>query len=194
MDGVAAEGGGATGLHRPVDEFRAAIGSLDDAGWQKLNRLAAARALAGPVEPKDLLQEAFRRVLEGLRPWPVGTGLLPFLSGVMRSIAHGEREARRRSVEGRAVPMFAADGAPAIDRPDPGPTPEGALAAARLRERVTSLFSDDYEAQLMVEGMMEGIEGEELREFAGLEGTAFHSKRRFVRRRLDRFWDEGGWR
>jgi RNA polymerase sigma-70 factor (ECF subfamily) len=198
MNGVTAEDLTSSGLHRTADEFGAAIGALDDAGWRKLRRLATARAIAGPVEPDDLLQEAFRRVLDGRRRWPAGVGLLPFLSGVMRSITSGERELRRQSVEGSAVPLYANDGALMLDKPDPRPTPEGTLAgiaaAARLRERVTSLFSDDYEAQLMVEGIMDGMEGEELRNFTGLEGTAFNSKRRLVRRRLDHFWDEGSWR
>ena len=45
-----------------------------------------ARGLAPHMDWSDLLQEAFRRVLDGSRPPPDGIPVVAFLAGVMRSI------------------------------------------------------------------------------------------------------------
>ena len=39
--------------------------------------------------------------------------------------------------------------------------------------------------------MMEGIEGEELRELTDLDKTAYQSKRRLIRRRIDKKFPKG---
>jgi hypothetical protein len=46
-------------------------------------------------------------------------------------------------------------------------------------------------AQVMVEGGMEGMEGEELREVTGLTKIAFASKRRLIRRRVEKAFPDG---
>lgn len=55
-----------------------------------------------------------------------------------------------------------------------------------LREAILELFADDGVAQRMLEGIMDGIAGEELRSLTQLSQTQFESKRRLIRRRIDK--------
>ena len=54
-----------------------------------------------------------------------------------------------------------------------------------------SLFEDDEIGQVILEGMMEGVEGEELRKVTDLDNTAYQSKRRLIRRRIDKKLPKG---
>jgi hypothetical protein len=67
----------------------------------------------------------------------------------------------------------------------------GEQEAHRIRHAVIDLFAEDPVAQVMVEGMMEDMEGEELREVTGLTKIGFASKRRLIRRRVDQAFPHG---
>ena len=60
-----------------------------------------------------------------------------------------------------------------------------------MRACLVSLFEDDEIAQVILEGMMEGIDGEELRELTDLDETAYQSKRRLIRRRIVKRFPNG---
>jgi RNA polymerase sigma-70 factor (ECF subfamily) len=63
--------------------------------------------------------------------------------------------------------------------------------AGAVRRHVLSLFDDDPEARDIVEGTMEGLSPGELRELTGLDKTAYASKRRLIRRRIENAYPEG---
>lgn len=66
--------------------------------------------------------------------------------------------------------------------------------AARFGGRnVLALFDDDPDAQVIVEGDMDDWSAEELRAYTGLSQTAYDSKRRLIRRRLNKAYP-GGWK
>ena len=50
------------------------------------------------------------------------------------------------------------------------------------------MFADDAVAQKLVVGMMEGARGLELWESSGLTKTDYESKRKKIRRRIERVW------
>ena len=194
---------------RTPNEIAHAIQDLSDADWTRLGRVAALYARNGRIEPDDLLQEAFRRALDGRRNCPVHIHPVKFLAEAMRSIADGELEksgVRPRSVADdesqkgearpRLVPIANHGGdETAVDPPDPALDPEqragSAEEAAAMRVCLLSLFEDDEIAQVILEGMMEGIEGEELQELTDLDNTAYQSKRRLIRRRINKKYPEG---
>ena len=60
-----------------------------------------------------------------------------------------------------------------------------------MRLCLLSLFEDDEIAQVILEGMMEGIDGEELWKLTDLDMTAYQSKRRLIRRRIDKRFPRG---
>lgn len=62
---------------------------------------------------------------------------------------------------------------------------------AALRSAMLALFNDDSQARDLVEGIMEGFSADELRELTGLAGTAYASKRRLIRRTIDKRYPEG---
>ena len=156
--------------------------------------MAKRYARNGLIEPDDLLQEAFRRALDGRRNCPVHVHPVKFLAEAMRSIADGESE----KIESypRLVPIANHGGdETGVDPPDPALDPEQRAGSvdeeAVIKARLLSAFEDDEIAQVIVEGIMEGIEGEELRELTDLDKTAYQSKRRLIRRRIDKKFAEG---
>lgn len=173
---------------RPLDEFVEAVRCLRPQDWQRLRRMAEIRAIGSSMTREDLMQEAMARVLDGSRPWPEEVPLFGFLKGVMRSIADGDRQKAKVSEARRPASIYGQDGALAIDRPSEAPSPEEAYAEdeelARVREGITQLFPDDFPAQMLIEGIMDGIEGEELRALTELDPTAYASKRKLISRRL----------
>jgi RNA polymerase sigma-70 factor (ECF subfamily) len=53
------------------------------------------------------------------------------------------------------------------------------------------LFPDDQQARDLLDGIMEGYEGEELRALTDLDEISFASKRRLIRRRIDKHYPKG---
>jgi hypothetical protein len=71
-------------------------------------------------------------------------------------------------------------------RPGPLDQMAGEQEAARLVEALRDLFADDPTAQVMLDGMLDGLEGEALRALTELSEIEFASKRRLIRRRIDK--------
>jgi DNA-directed RNA polymerase specialized sigma24 family protein len=173
-----------------VAEIKAAIEALPPAGWLRLDRIARALCRHAGFEPADLLQEAFQRVLDGSRRCPIDVGILPFLAGVMRSIASDWAKARRRWQRLQLVAPAAQLEVVMLQASDLRPGPDDQLAgeqeAARIIAALHEVFADDAIARRLVAGMLDGLEGEALRALTGLDETGFASKRRLVRRRIDK--------
>ena len=98
--------------------------------------------------------------------------MVPFLAGVMKSIAW-DWQAERRD-EGTDVGDIGY---------------EDQAAAARIDlQKIIGLFDDDPVAQKMVIALLDGARGEELRELSGLTKTDYESKRTKIRRRIEKVW------
>jgi DNA-directed RNA polymerase specialized sigma24 family protein len=143
---------------RSHDEIAAAIRSLTPADLARLKMVARKYAFGRPIEPDDLLQEAYLRALNS-RACPAHVGVVKFLAEAMRSIAHGEAE----KVEHKAtfVPIATTDGpdneASAI--PHEADDAETQIITAERAERcvavhatIVALFDDDSIAKLVLDG------------------------------------------
>ena len=176
------------------EEIEQAICTLSKEGWVRLRRVASLCCPGRPQDAKDLLQEAWARALDGSRKCPRHVDVVRFLAGAMHSIASDAAKEWQRHPELQAVSLFGDDGL-AFNPPDPAANAEQQVASdeevARITERTIALFEDDPIAQVMVEGIMEGMEGEELRELTGLSKVAFASKRRLIRRRIEQAFPDG---
>ena len=178
---------------RSREDIAKAIRELTSVDWIRLKK-AAIRYARPEIGPNDLLQEAFTRAVDG-RVCPTNVTVVKFLAEAMRSIAHGETE----KVENKLVLVSAgADSTVAQQAdafPDPGLNAEQWMVSeesvVEMRIAILGLFADDDIGQIIAEGMMDGLEGEELRELCGLDVTAYNSKRRLVRRRIDNAYPEG---
>lgn len=175
---------------RPPAEIADAIQALSDADWIRLRKVANAYSRGRSIEAEDLLQEAMRRALDGGRNCPAHVGVVKFLAEVMRSIAHAAKETAAHQPQ--LVPVANHSTAEtAVDPPDPAPGAEENLQGNQEIVAILALFDDDETAQIILEGMMEGMRGEELKELTDLDETAYQSKRRLIRRRITKGLTEG---
>ena len=179
---------------RTPDETGRSIQDLSAADRVRLRKVAAVFARNGLIEAEDLLQEAFCRALDGRRNCPVHVDPVRFLAEAMRSIANGELQ--KSETRPLLVPIAKHGGDEmAVDPPystlDPGQRAGSVEEVAGMKACLLSLFEDDEIAQVILEGMMEGMGGEELRELTDLDNTAYQSKRRLIRRRIDKRFPKG---
>src|SRR5262249_5635962 len=102
--------------------------------------------------------------------WPRHVAALPFLWGVVRSIAWEWKS---------ELPEHAPEAA------DPDGEERRAIAGLDVA-KILGLFDDDPVAQAIVRGMMEGARGQELQDLSGLDKTDYETKRTKIRRRLEK--------
>jgi len=151
-------------------EIREAVKTLTAQHKTALVKLAKAYAMKTSFDYEDLLHEAYTRILDGKRVWPRSVAVVPFLAGVMKSIAWDWRR-RDESVEVGDVGY------------------EDQTAHVRIDlQKIIGLFDDDPIAQKMVIALLDGARGEELRELSGLNKTEYESKRAKIRRRIEKVW------
>jgi DNA-directed RNA polymerase specialized sigma24 family protein len=174
-------------------EVEEAIRSISDAGWHRLRRVARHYSF-GRLDADDLLYEALSRTLDGRRTCPAGVDVVRVLAEAIRSIASSSFKAAARHPELQAV----VDDVEVEERDDTdrqGENPEQKMIsdqeADRIRSAIVSLFNDDENAQIIVEGEMDGMSREELCGLTGLHGQAYDSKRRLIRRRINGAFPEG---
>jgi hypothetical protein len=171
-------------------EVRKEINSLTRGERTKLIKIASYYAWKGRIsfeEPDELVHEAICRVLEGKREWPRDLEKLGFLAGVIKSIAGDRRRALERTVPlneesevreaRRGLMDYEGTEARKI---------RAKLDEKRIMMRIMTLFDDDPIAQQVVIGMVDGARGEELEQASGLSPTEYESKRKKIRRRIEK--------
>ncbi len=170
-----------------VEEARIAIAQLGPADMLRLAKAAAYFGYRNGRLADDLRQEALVRVLDGRRKCPRTVKPALFLSNVMRSIA-SERD---RDSEHADLDEMEAIGAPAAASmsshgSDLLEQVRAKIDGGQLLRKALDLFEDNERAKTMFEGIVEEMEGQELRELLGVSQVEFDSLRRLVRRRLDK--------
>lgn len=186
---------GQTAAVRTRDEIAEAIGAFTPAHWARLRLVAKKFAWRCVADADDLLQEAFVRALEGERKCPSDVEVVKFLAEAMRSIADGETEKIKK--RGSTVPLlqpgFEQEGAfdPITAEPNAEEAVIGAQNAMAIRGAMLDIFAGDSQARDLLEGIMEDFGTEELRSLTGLDATAYASKRRLIRRTIDKHYPEG---
>ena len=185
----------ADGPVRSSDEIAAAIRAFTDAQWARLRKVAEKYAWLCSFDADDLLQEAFCRALAGDRRCPSHVDPVKFLAEVMRSIADGDANKVENQTDVVPVLQPGAVAESAVDPADSRMSPEQEMAehenAEALRQAMLGLFPNDQQARDLLDGIMEGYEGEELRSLTDLDETSFASKRRLIRRTIDKHYPKG---
>lgn len=129
------------------------------------------------------------------RACPLHVDVVRFIAEAMRSIAHGESEKAEYKLVLVPIDNTGDSSAEVVAVPDPAPGVEANLiseaAAAGIRKAIIALFDDDPEARDLVEGTMEEMTAEELRDLTGLSQIDYNSKRRLIRRRIDKAFPQG---
>jgi DNA-directed RNA polymerase specialized sigma24 family protein len=178
--------------HLSPEEMHDAISSLSDADRIRLIKISQLFSQVGGYAPNDLRQEAYARALTGRRPCPRRLNVVFYLGQVMRSLA----STHARSAAGApAFESLVAEDGTDFNTRDGTPNAEEAIMhtqeMARMRQALIELFASDLEARTIVEGDMEGIKGEELRELVGLDAKDFASKRKSIRRTIEKAYPRG---
>lgn len=185
---------GQTVAVRSRDEVAEAIRTLTSAQFARLKAVSRYYSSGRPIEPEDLLQMAFASAIDG-RQCPAHVDVVRFLAGAMRSIAHGEAEKVEHRLVLVPVPKTGEQQDRDFEFPDTRPNPEEQMIseenAAALRDATLRLFEDDRQARDIAEGTMADMSVEELRELTDLDQTGYDSKRRLIRRRIDKAFPKG---
>jgi DNA-directed RNA polymerase specialized sigma24 family protein len=180
---------------RSREEVADAIYRFTAADWARLKKIASVYAAGRPIEADDLLQEALCRAFdEHGRHCPAHVGVVKFLAGAMRSIAHGESEKVRDNPKLVAIANYGEqEGVP--DPPDETLKAEDILARRQevraTKLNILSLFDDVPTVRDMVEGIMGGFTAAELRELTNFDEVTYNSNRRLIRRRIDAAYPKG---
>jgi DNA-directed RNA polymerase specialized sigma24 family protein len=182
-------------LIRSRDEIAALIRALTDAQWIRLRKVWAYFAWVPNLSGEDLLQEAFCRALAGSRKCPKDVDLVRFLVEAMRSIANGEVEKVENQIDVVPVVQPGALVEGAEDVKESKESQEETMIAAEseeaMRQTLLGLFPNDPQARDLVDGILVGYEGEELHALTDLDQKGYASKRRFMRRTIDKHHPRG---
>jgi DNA-directed RNA polymerase specialized sigma24 family protein len=167
-----------------VAEIYDSIEAISDPDMGRLVEAAQGFSRMCGLDWEDLLHEAFTRALEGTRTCRRGTALVPFICGVMESFVSQENEARKA---GFRPAVLIRDGEPFIpDVPAHDPSPEraaiSAIDHAPTLDAIEAGAAGDEKLQLLIEGIYEGMRGEELEELLGVNKKELAA----VRKRLHR--------
>jgi DNA-directed RNA polymerase specialized sigma24 family protein len=179
---------------RSKDEIAGAIRSFTSAQWARLRKVAQSYSYA--LDAEDLLQEAFSRALgDNERHCPGDVDVVRFLAQVMRSIANGEYERAKRRPTFVALANHGGQQENALDPPDPAIGVDDWLVreqqAARQCREILALFDDDPVARDILEGRVAELTADELRELTGLDATAYATKLRLIRRKINKAFTKG---
>jgi hypothetical protein len=168
-------------------EIRNEISSLTAGERTKLIKIARSYGRISFEEPDELVHEAICRILDGTRKWPRDLEKLRFLAGVIKSIA-GDRKRALRQALGRTVPLNEEREVGEARRGlmDYEGTEARGIWAKLDVKRIMTLFDDDPIAQKILVGMADGTRGEDLEQASGLSPTEYESKRKKIRRRIER--------
>ena len=185
---------GSQDKHLSPDEFRDLFEVLPDKEMNRLRLIAYKFSTVSRLETDDFLQEAYARTLEGRRKCPRNVDVVKHMVETMRSMLSSEAKAHKRHPEQSLT--FAEDAEDKQgDLPEESPSPEDIILseqeAGAIRLKLLGLFEDDEVALLIVEGIMEGMEGEELRALTELSKQEYGSMRRKIRRRINKAFSKG---
>jgi len=160
------------------------LNELSRADLQRLKQISVYIARSAQ-DAEDLRQEASMRALEGGRRCGRDQDFVRFLAGTMQSIQHARRKAAARLRPHEE----ALEREPAEISSSPPPDPLGVLLEEEQDFKVAmgklKLFGDDPVAMTLLEGIIEGFQGAELCELAGITPQELATKRRLIKRRLD---------
>jgi DNA-directed RNA polymerase specialized sigma24 family protein len=169
-----------------VGEIHDSIDGLSDADVARLMSAANVFYRVCGIPAEDLLQEAYTRALEGSRTCGRSTNIVPFLCGVMKSLASQEIEARKNGF--RPVTVMR-DGQPvlpdvAADIVSPEQSAASAIDAGETLRRIDALVADDEQLQFLLEGIDDEMRGAELQDLLGTDEKGLAALRKKFRRRL----------
>lgn len=185
------------------DEVRAALHKLTLDERKQLAAIANMISKGSGLDPDEVVSDAVLSAMTD-RALPRAVPFMACLVQTMRSrVSNARKKAERDIVEFRS-PIGDRSDRTVSEVGNEEPNAETALIeredvqekAARdcaVVGKITAALDGDYEAQLCLTGWSEGLKGEELHEFCGVEQKEFDYLAKRVRRVAKRLFPEG-WR
>jgi DNA-directed RNA polymerase specialized sigma24 family protein len=177
-------------------EIEAAVNDLTDADWYRLRGCAERLEflLQEKAMGRDLLGEAFERMLRGSRKWDkTKVGFVTFLFGAMRSICNAWFRAKETPTEqpSLASSLTVEDEEGHISNPVDGyaarePSAEELLVCRETLVRIDDVLLDDEEARMILEGFRDGLEPSAIRELWGFSQSQYDTIVTRMRRKIKR--------
>lgn len=132
------------------------------------------------------------------RACPAHVDIIRFLAEAMRSIAHGERKRTKPVAEFVTIAQTGAAAEQGVILVDEGEDPETYLIVKQDAAHYTAaynairaLFEDDPIAKDVLDGLLEDLTPDQIRDLINLDQTGYDSKRRLIRRRIERAYPKG---
>lgn len=183
---------------KETEELRDELGALSDTDKHRLRMIAKKyAAVAGDIEPEDLLHEVMMKALEDnqkdRRRCPRGVELLTFLGNAMKSLADNRVQWRERRKEALALETTHADYDLLTEsRSDPETkNPEEEIIHAEHEAAFQDFIIEQCQGcektQLVLLGGFEGLRGQKLCEFADVNKKELATILRRISRMMDRY-------
>jgi len=170
------------------EECAEALRALSDEDYERLEKIARLRVTGlHAVAWRDLLHDAFERLLDGRRRWPRDVPLVVFLRETMRSIASDHWRRLDGPVVVAESEMDAdgdAGGGAVATAVDETTQPERRASAEETIGRIEDAFEGDGEALRVLAAMASGRSPGEIQQEIGIDETRYASTLRRIRRRL----------
>lgn len=171
--------------HLSADEVRETIRQLGKGDAAKIRQAARWFERRCGMPADDLMQEAFVRMVGGSRRVPRGPDFVAVVLQVVRSIASGELGA---IVKGQREVRPIPNGTDAPEMVDSSPSPECMVLSAhdngQILTTIDHLIEGDEQLQLLVEGLCDGMVGEELEQLLEVDTKGLATIRKRLKRKL----------
>lgn len=194
-----------------VDEVTEAVGKLRSEDWAKLAAFAENRAkfmslYGAAVDGGDVMQRAIVEVLENRRSWnPKKVTFVGVLLGAMKSVASNHKAKSLRNGYTVADSQLSGNGneedqvqTPLELHADSRPAADIQMAVTEVEievrmfvEGIYRFFEADAEAQLVMNGWLEGKSGSEVIIDLGIDRSAYETIAKRIRRNSTARWPKG---
>ena len=174
---------------RSADDFSDRLERMTPGELQALKKIA--RAYVGEQEADDLRQEAIVRVFGGERLWPTDVELVPFLAGVMRSLATDDRRKLARRQHLHVVPKHG-DQLELENIASAQPSQYDLAVALSELGAIERLFDHDPVGRTFIEAKLADCDRQEVIEFCETDEKGYETISRRVRRTLDKGYRKDG--
>lgn len=171
-------------------ELREKLAAFSKQDWGRLYKVLGNRCRGLSVDQKEILQIALASAMKpDGKKCPKNVDIFRFFDMAIRNVISNEFKKLKRRRDRYPLAVDDESGA-TYEPPDDAPSIEEKLIDDEERQKrkqaIFDLFKDDDIALLLVEGMMEGMKRRDLMELTGLDDKAYDSKRRKIKRRLNK--------
>lgn len=197
MKPVEAGNRGSSDARYGPDEVREAIQAMSADDFRRVELIARYFAPRSGMTAEELRQEAFVRAL-GSRTCRVGTTMVEFLAGTIKSIASEAPRARKKArrdggLEVVFVGDYGSDSMPEaeFDAPSPEHAALSRVIYARELKKALASIDGDFQLQLLAEGLFDEKIGKELEELLETDTKGLAAAKKRLSRKLQGSFPEG---